>query len=290
MLKTCIKHDLRAILRLWWIIGASMLVAGVIAGLSIRFITEIGADNGLFNENPTKLAIFSPFAMIAAGLCIFVLFAGMTLSMILVYWRMYTHFYTDEGYLTFTLPVKRSTLYLSKVMAGSIIDIASIVTLLLSVFIIVILAIPGEGHLIHPKIFSSIGELFLSVGKIGGAWLLLWIPLGLAFLVLIQLSASGLLYLCITMGALIAKKHKLLAGIGIYYLVNTVISFVSQFISLFFMTGAIQVFTVAMFMGAPFQGIVITALLLIGCAVMACVGMSFHFFTLGKLERKLNLA
>ena len=38
---------------------------------------------------------------------------GMTVSFILIFWRMYTHFYTDQGYLTFTLPAKPSHILLS---------------------------------------------------------------------------------------------------------------------------------------------------------------------------------
>ena len=116
MLKKCLKYDLRAVGRIWWILAASMAGAFIVASLSLRVLVQSTLDP----DPSSVLLTLSIFGGLISILCVFAIFAAMTVSIILVYWRTYTHFYTDEGYLTFSLPVKRSTLYLSKVLTFSL--------------------------------------------------------------------------------------------------------------------------------------------------------------------------
>ncbi len=287
MLKKCLKYDLKAILRLWWIIAASMLGAALIASIGIRFFIEVTRM-----ESPNSaLSLLSFAGLFSAIPCCIILFAGLTLSFILVYWRFYSHFYTDEGYLTFTLPIKRSTLYLSKVISGSIIELSTIAVFFLSIGLIVLIVPPtGFDGLLNFVAYKAIGQAIQLLWAGVGPWLLLWIPLILALLVLFQLCGSGLTYLCVTIGAVVAKKHKLLAGIGIYYLVNTLLSLVSQFVSMFLSAGIFYTIGIIIQSGGAATGLGVAAILLITCAIAATIAICFHFISLDKVERKLNLA
>ena len=109
-------------------------------------------------------------------------------------------------------------------------------------------------------------------------------------LVLTALFSDGLVLMCVTIGSIVAKKHKLLAGIGIYYGVSSVITFLAQFVSLFTATSSIT-YLLMLFMGqssgVSWAGIALQILsFALAEAVLACV---FHFTTLGMIERKLNL-
>ncbi len=84
MLKTCVKYDLKAILRLWWIVAVSMLGASLVAGIGIRLFTESVRISEL-GDDAGALTFLGVFGMLAAMLCIVALFAGLTVSFILIY-------------------------------------------------------------------------------------------------------------------------------------------------------------------------------------------------------------
>ena len=84
---------------------------------------------------------------------------------------------------------------------------------------------------------------------------------------------------------------KLLAAIGVYYLVNTILSVITQF------CGTLG----TIFIGAGLGSMLVNATLHQGCGIVALAMLIFtvmiatftatiHFITQGMLERKLNLA
>lgn len=288
MLKKCLKYDLQAIGRIWWILAVIMMGAALIAGLGFRALLQI-----TFNPDSEGVIVFLAIVgFLAAILSIFGMIAGLTVSVILVYWRTYTNFYTDEGYLTFTLPVKRSTLYLSKVLTAAIVETATLLVFFLGVGLILLIAPPTTvgGGIISPVVYTSIGDLFADAWGVVGGWLIVWIIALIPLLFLTQLYASGLVFLCMTIGSVIAKKHKLLAAIGIYYAISAVLSFVSQFISLFLSAGVMSIIFTALSSGMLIGGTTITAMILIAGLIVACLAMVLHFTTVHLLEKKLNLA
>ncbi len=162
--------------------------------------------------------------------------------------------------------------------------------LVVGVAIILLIAPSESGHLIAVEIYESIGHAIQLLWTLTEGWLPVWGLLALVLLLLIQLYGSGLTYLCITIGSILAKKHKLLAGIGLYYLVNMVVSFVGQFFMMFLLSGVLYVIAAAANAGGAVMGLTISAVLLCLCAAVASAAAVLHFTTLGKLERKLNLA
>ncbi len=300
MLKKCLKYDLQFIWRIWWILAVSVIGIGTFASLCLRFGIE-----GMF-RNPEDVSILATIGFILmiflAVMAVFALAAFMTVTPILVYYRFYKHFYSDEGYLTFTLPVSRRTLYLSKTL-NALIWTAASVCVILVVVLIGMLIIPSpsmidDGELSSTVVgpfnlaaYSGIGQLFRAIWKWTGAWSLAYFVEGLALLVLLQLFSSGIIQLCITIGSILAKRHKLLAAIGIYYAVYSVLSIVSQFVFLFgfSMSGDGLFMILANLPKTALLGFIALALLL-ACVIVAAVDLILHFITLGKLERRLNLA
>lgn len=286
MLKKCLKYDLRAVGRIWWILAVVMMGAALLAGVSIRAMTQ-----SMESGSSDFVVFLSVFGMLGALICFLAMAAALTVSIIMVYWRTYTHFFTDEGYLTFTLPVKRSTLYLSKVLTAAIIETATVVLFVLGIGLILLIAPPAEnGQLINPAAYTVLGEAFALLWEGVGGWLIVWGLAAIPCLLMTQLYACGLVFLCLTIGSVIAKKHKLLAGIGIYFGVTTAVSFVGQLISYFLASGILSVLGYAIAAGVTVGGITVTAVLLIYALLLACMGVSLHFATTHLLEKKLNLA
>lgn len=288
MLKKCLKYDFEAVLRTWWILAVSMLGASVIAGLGFRFFSQCMVADEV-NEGLTVLAAF---VAIGSYFCLLAMIMGMTVSFILIFWRMYTHFYTDQGYLTFTLPVKRSTLYLSKVVMGTVLEAATVGVLILGILFIALVVPPTEGgeFFINLDWIGAIGDFCRGLVDVAGWWLILWIPAAVAILVLFALFQNGLIYFCITMGAVVAKRHKLIAAIGIYYGVNLAVGLIGEIIFLFLTAGIITIIMAALASGGVIMGLTVTAILFIVALAMAVLSAILHFMTVNKLEQKLNLA
>lgn len=293
MLKKCLKYDVQSVIRIWWILAATMLGAALIAGLAFRGFTEALSHP----DTDSVIQVIAIFGILGAGLCLLAMVAALVVSVIIVYWRTYTHFFTDEGYLTFTLPVKRSTLYLSKVLTATLVEVVTVVIFILGICLILLIAPPStyDGQIINLAAFSGVGELFGSLfkgifGLEGGGWVIVWLIAAIPFLLMSQLYNSGLIFLCMTIGSVIAKKHKLLASIGIYYGFTAVLSFVSQFASLFLSSGIISVIFVAASGGMTSAGLTVTAVILVADLIMACLAVLLHFITVHLLEKKLNLA
>lgn len=288
MLKKCLKYDFEAVLRTWWILAVSMLGASVIAGLGFRFFSQCMMADDL-NEG---LMMLSVFVAIGSYFCLLAMIMGMTVSFILIFWRIYTHFYTDQGYLTFTLPVKRSTLYLSKVIMGTVLEAATVGILILGILFMVLVVPPTEGGEFFLSLdwLSAIGEVLGQLVDVAGWWLILWIPTGVAILLLFALFQNGLIYFCITVGAVVAKRHKLIAAIGIYYGVNVAVGLIGEIIFLFLTAGITTIIMAALASGGVIMGLTITAILFIIALAMAVLSAILHFMTVNKLERKLNLA
>ena len=288
MLKKCLKYDFEAVLRTWWILAVSMLGAAVVGGLGIRFFSQCASSPDV----PEGLLVLSTFAMIGSMFCLMAMVMGMTVSFILIFWRIYTHFYTDQGYLTFTLPVKRSTLYLSKVIMATVLEAATVGILILGILFIALVVPPTEGgeFFISLDWLSAIGDFFQGLVDVAGWWLILWIPAAVAILVLFALFQNGLIYFCITMGAVVAKRHKLIAAIGIYYGVNLAVGLIGEIIFLFLTAGIITIIMAALASGGVIMGLTVTAILFIVALAMAVLGAILHFMTVNKLEQKLNLA
>ena len=157
MLKKCLKYDLQAIGRVWWILAVIMMGAALIAALGFRAMFQV-----TFDPNSEGFIVFlSIIGFLAGILSIFGMIAGLTVSVILVYWRTYTNFYTDEGYLTFTLPVTTHQILLSSFLNTIIGELIMLVAVCLSVGIAVLLFLAAfPENLIWPDVSVGLKEAF----------------------------------------------------------------------------------------------------------------------------------
>ena len=202
---------------------------------------------------------------------------------ILAYMRFYKNLFTDEGYLTFTLPVRRSTLLLSKLVNALIFDAMYAVLMILGAFIVLLIAPPTP---VLPDMFRVLAMTWQL-----GAWNVLYILEWIVLFVLLDLFSNLLLYLCVTVGALIVKKAKLVVGLVLYYGVYTVLSTVLQVLTSIVLplsAGELVTLIDGLSQTALLGAIALVLLLLIG--VVATLAFTLWSMTLGRLERKLNLS
>lgn len=275
-----LKYDFKYVARIWWMLAVGVLGLSVAASLVFRAIFLNINSNGFF----AFLSVLGMFFLVVSFIGIF---GSLVVTEVLVFVRFYKNFYTDEGYLTFTLPVKRSKLLLSKTL-NSIIWFA-LHTALILVCVVIFLGLGIGSSMGTPPlktVGSSIGWLWDKVGW----WLIVYAVEAILLFVVLSAFTTCLVQLCITIGAIVAKKQKVLAAVGIYYLVNTVLSTVGSICLVVFLSG-LEGFTVLLGgLSALAANVAIALVLLIAILASILVVLIVYFMTLGRIERKLNLA
>ena len=93
----------------------------------------------------------------------------------------------------------------------------------------------AEEGLINSKIFTEIKNALELLTQTYSAWVILKYIVEIVVIFIISLLYGVLsIYLALTIGSIIAKKHKILAAIGIYYGLNTVMSIFVMIVNFIF--------------------------------------------------------
>ena len=324
MFKKCLKYDFRAYGKIWLIAAVVVLAIALLGSIGFGSFVFAFADMVVTNPEATPdlwfftqlfIGLISLFAIFSSAV-VFIL--GTELAICL---RYYNHLFTDQGYLTFTLPVKRSTLFWSKTVSGYTFMIGSIVMYGVA-FIATALGVGGGViaaafkalmqeygmtffelvRMILTDIFTELslrmiwdGIVFV-VDKIGainfvraGIIAVLLLLYGLAS----TFTSLMLSYACITLGATMFRKLKLLSVLVTYYIVNNVLMIPVIYISTYYGMFASAIGAVALpklFENVHIGMSVIYLGLTVAILATLCVGVSLAIFNLTRIERKLNLA
>ena len=282
MLRKCLKYDLIPVARIWWIAAVTVLLLAVPVGLCLRD-QMLHADRfGYVQE--FRWSVFGP-VIGSFGLAVFAL-----LTVILTAARFYGNFFRDEGYLTFTLPVKRQTLFLSKLISGMVWVFGVMLVSVAAIAVAEAIAPSAGDHSVSmlQNAMKQLGEWFMEGHRELGIYHYIYL---VELFALIVLGCMGILlniYLCITIGSVLAKKNKLLAAVGTYYVFNAAAT-VAFYVGIFF----VAVWALAgesAFPTAQLGNGSGALLLLLACVIVATVDAVLWLVNLGCLERKLNLA
>ena len=287
MCKKLLKYDFAYVFKIWLALSISVVGMAIVTSLIIRSAIFINTQNGASMASTLSVlaAVFMSFGMIMIWVGILIV------TPLMCYIRYYKNFFSDEGYLTFTLPVRRRDLYLAKVTNTFIFQAANVVVSLLAVSILMLLIPPAEeGQLINPVVFRYIGQGIRWLWSSMGGWLLMYGVLLIAFMAIRSLYNIGMIQLCITVGATVAKKHKVLAGVGIYFGSSFAMSAISQVVNIF--TGGALIGFVAIVAERPdvLRHPIVVLTIFVILLMMLTAATVLHLITLNIIERKLNLA
>lgn len=262
MLGKLLKYEFKATGRIFLPMYA-LLVA--FALLNKLFIT-VNAD---YLRVPQVIAMVG-FVVIIAGISV--------MTLIVTIQRFNKNLLTDEGYLSFTLPVKVHTHIDCKMIVSFVWYIASA---LISAAAIFILAIDQTTMPKLEKFFADIGEII----QIAGPGVSLIIFECILFVIIATLGSITSIYAAITVGNL-SSKHKLLAGLGAYFGFGMVEQIIASILMTTFFSNFENYFST---LKIPEQLGVIQLGLLILLIFTAVFGVAFYFLTEWLLHKKLNL-
>lgn len=276
MLSTLMRYDFKRLFK--WVLpfcAGTILAAGLFVFVFWRMMDP---------EPPVfETYLMLPYAF-TAMISMLALVGGFVGVLIMVCRNYYKNLMTDEGYLTFTLPVNHNQILASKVISGSVCTLLGMLATIVGFFIIIfgITSLAADG-------VQAGAEYTEEIGIIGGADVdmsgTIFVLLSAILTGIIQLIRSVIqAYFAFTVGSIIAKTHKIWAAIGIDFLADMVISTVFSFVTVpySFLTVGIVDFEV------NYLSMTGGYMLIMGVGE-AAVCVVLYLWTLKLLKTKLNL-
>ena len=202
------KHELKATAKIQLILAGSLLGVSLLEAALLYFLWDLETSSMAVDI----LGVLSmPVVLLS------VVAYGVAASFLAVY-RFYKHKFTDEGYLTFTLPVSTDQLiwssYLCLLLWGLVIGAVSL----------------GSLGLVLNAVLHTVSEDSMDLFTLlGGTWAEIWnvqymdaalrsyVIWSVVGSIVSLLAGYLIVMMAVCLGAAAAKKHKLLAAFGIGY-------------------------------------------------------------------------
>jgi len=283
-----LKYDFRALNRIMLPLQGGVLLASIVGCILLRLGMEGFANSTSSSMYSYDSASAFPLTemlslastMMAWGL-LTLAYASFWVTLFLAGKHYHQSFHRDEGYLTFTLPVTATQNLLSKTVSGSTWLLINMLILMLAAFLVPSFGFVEEGF---SYIIGAVNEAYTFMGNAFGAI----VALELIVLCLLGVLTSLLqVYLSLTIGAVIAKTHKVLAGIGIYIAIYVVIQIIVWIALSFFVFLMAEFFTQSSFEESWFS--IAQLIILPTLAFLAAFVTGSFFYTKHLIENKLNL-
>ena len=243
MLGKLMTYELRALWKPAIIMLAIMVAAGVIgAGClgATQALSEVARSGDGTLAAPMS-ANATAVLFMGALFCGFLVGAAVAAFYVFVSMRFYRTLFTDEGYLTLTLPVRSSTLVMAKFWVAYLLLVAFALGALV-MYTLMVLAVSGGDVDAVTGMLSIMGGwgAFVADGDLASA-------LGGIVNTLITCAyALGLAFFSLTVGAWWARRHKVAVAVGVYLAVGWVISLVFSIAGVLVMVGDVVSWDIAL--------------------------------------------
>ena len=211
-----IKAEWRASRRVVGLLCLAVLIAGLVLG---------GIGCGLFLAENHNWQVHGTVVLLLALLtaaAMMTMAIAWAASVFYALWRFYKSRFTEEGYLTYTLPVSGHQLMLSAILSS----VLEILAVLLATAAATLLGmgvcalglpwkeVPAD---FWPRAWEQLGEVWSEFARHGD------IAVQAALMMLLgALSRLIMLMLAVTIGGMAAKKHPILMAILVYYGISLV--------------------------------------------------------------------
>ncbi len=267
-----------------------LLMAAILGGITVLICAII------FMLNPKLDNAISGFTSIMLVLCFLFYFLGIMVcslgSMLIIAIRFYKSCYTDNGYLTHTLPVKTTTL-----LAGKVI-MSAICYLLMFVWIGITVVIIGGAAFVHIVNLSGISfseassQLFPLLSTIAdefrdvyGTSLASFAAYFIVVAIISAIACTIIVLGCVSLGQLYAK-HRIVGAIIAYFGVQIVQQIVSYISSLPIYSRMLSTETISANITLS-SAVTPSSIVFLVFSVVLAVAM--YFINLHMMTKRLNL-
>lgn len=218
MLGKLIKYDLKSTSKVLILVHAFLLLSAFL--MRIFMTGQIQLEDVEDSSNILMALTILLYSLIVMG-------ASFATSIIVAV-RFYKNLFSDEGYLTNTLPVSRGILLLAKTISGGIWTALDMALLLLSIYIV---AFPPNVM----ELFQDNKEAVMEAMGFTGSYTLPSVPAIVGFLLILSLlsgfSSVAMIYASVVLGQLFSS-HRVIGAVACYFAISTIFSMISYAIML----------------------------------------------------------
>ena len=273
MFAKLLKYEWRATRGFLGLLSLICLSAALVGGLSMRYLVWVSE----LDTQEDVAIVLSVLTMIFAFIAIVICCVAMELYAV---WRFYKSRFTDEGYLTFTLPVTTHQILLSSFVNCLISMVCALAALMVGYLVLLLLGFSALDNFfpslweVLPLAIENLWRLFS--GETGAflAQLTLGVVTGV-------LNSTVVMMLAVTIGSILAKKHKVLAAIGVYYGINMVMSLITSVLGV--------VLGLSVYSSQSSGMDVLSSMMLMESGLFLIVAVGGYFLMYVLVHRKLNL-
>lgn len=239
MLGKLMKHEWKSVYKIGCILVGAVLALTLLGVIAFQLppVRAMFANDSIWQGNE-MMDIVGAMSMMAS----FVLYIlTLTGAMYGIYIYLAVHFYktmyTDEGYLTHTLPVNAHQILISKTLIAGFWNILVTLALFISVFALMISFIGAllsgvAPELTWTEVWNEVGIVFEEIMNEAGDVFVHYIVVLILMMIISPFCAMMTIFGAITIGQL-SKKYKVLMSILAYIgisTVNGIISFIIEMI------------------------------------------------------------
>ncbi len=285
MLTKLMKYDFRSIRRFGLPMILVMLVVYAFGTLN-KLLMSFASEQLMAADAPPIWVVIVLLTALFELLVSFVSSGAAIAMQIIIFVDFYQTLVTDQGYLTFTLPVRPSQILLSKLLCGSFWSlVVSLVTLVgmfgmelvMTANSMVSVDLNMSMELIKIMLEGLFGALPFTDVMIMGTMLILLIPVSLV-------NSLLLYYMAIFFASVVSRKNRVLVAIGSIFGVNFVYGILASIV-------VFIIFLISGVIAALAENVVLLVELVLGLMLILLAATSVLFFWLTKymMEKKLNL-
>ena len=259
-------------------VAAAALLGTVNTAVTVSSVgkesTFEAVTNAPFGE---MLIFFGMGGLLLVSLALAIASAVMTVLLLVQYYRSTA---ADEAYLTFTLPVTPAQILWSKLLNTLVWSAFCGIALFLAGTAILGTGVTAAG--IAKDFVNTFAELFDFLDSFAGKSVLtvvLLCVLGAASAV----SSYLMLFMAITFGSVIVRRHKALAAVAMIFVINFVMGGITSVMQVILLGD----FT---FKSLMYDGLMPVNMFLISCTILyAALAVVYFLVTRYMLQKKLNL-
>lgn len=228
MLKKLMKHDFRALSRTLFPLQIGILGGGLVATLLTALTIRLGQNTANTGGSALLRELIMGVSATASILIGIAIMASAFVTLLLICYHFYRSFLADEGYLTFTLPVSTGDLIWSKLFTGMFWTLINAVVILVTLLIFSVFGTTSNS-IANMEVLQAFRMFFTDILPQASQYVNVpVVAVEVVVIAILGLAAQLLqIYFAIVVGGQVAKKHKILAAIGMYLLINMGVGIIS---------------------------------------------------------------
>ncbi len=283
MLNKLFKYDFQALSKRLWPVQIAVIGGSLLAGACLAYdISQMQAIS-----STTTGQMFDVIINIVMVLMLIAIAASAVITLLMTCSYFNRSLLCDEGYLSFTLPVRTSQLLWSKIWVGFVWCIINLFAVILGMVIFCGIGfIPVYGDANFVEVFQKIAEGLREFEAMAPGFSFdLFFTVCVLSSLICEIASLIMIYFSITAAHAMTKRHRILVTIALLIGISTVLSILFGIVT-FSLTLNM---TTALIQDQPMSVNMLYLLIGVETLITAGVGAGLYFWMQHLLGKKLNL-